>query len=240
MTPIAEIRARAARRKGGEEALARLLPPRPSREALEKTTDDRVLAEMTRRIFCSGFAWTVIDTKWPGFEEAFLGFAPGSLLFQPPDFWDHLASDRRIVRNGRKIMAVARNARFVSEVSAREGGFGRFLAGWPATDQIGLLDLLAKQGDRLGGRTGQYFLRFIGVDGFVLSRDVVLCLRDAGLDIAENPTSKRDFRKIQDQFNAWAEETGLSHTHLSRLCALSVGENVAVERLVERWAGDGD
>ena len=52
-----------------------------------------------------------------------------------------------------------------------------------------------------------------------------LALRDAGLDISDEAKSKRDRRKIQDQFNAWAEETGLCYTHLSRICALSIGEN---------------
>ena len=48
-------------------------------------------------------------------------------------------------------------------------------------------------------------LRFLGWDGFVTSKDVVACLRDAGLDIAETVTSKRDLAKVQAQFNAWAE-----------------------------------
>ncbi len=69
-----------------------------------------ILAEMAKRIFSSGFAWTVIEKKWPGFEEAFLGFDPGELVFQPDDFWDARLSDKRIVRNGQKIMAVRRNA----------------------------------------------------------------------------------------------------------------------------------
>jgi hypothetical protein len=55
-------------------------------------------------------------------------------------------------------------------------------------DQIGLLDLLAKRSARLHGRTGQFLLRFVGKDGFVISPDVVACVRDAGLDIAERPT----------------------------------------------------
>src|SRR5581483_8885 len=75
------------------------------------------------------------------------------------------------------------------------------------SDQIGLLDLLAKRGSRLGGNTGQMILRFVGWDGFVTSQDVVACLRDAGLDIAETVTSKGDLAKVQAQFNAWAEET---------------------------------
>ena len=90
------------------------------------------------------------------------------------------------------------NARFVADIAREHGSFGKFLAEWPADDQVGLLELLAKRGARLGGRTGQYLLRFVGKDGFVTSTDVVACLRDAGLDISENPTSKKDLKKVQD------------------------------------------
>ncbi|HEX2885149.1 DNA-3-methyladenine glycosylase I [Vineibacter terrae] len=232
------IRARAAKRKGGERALADLLPPAPDAKALARLKDDRALAEMTKRIFSAGFVWSVIEAKWPGFEDAFHGFVPQRLLFETEEFWHALTRDQRIVRNGAKIMAVRDNAKFVTEIAAEHGSFGRFLAAWPATDQTGLLELLAKRGARLGGNTGQYLLRFIGKDGFVLSRDVIACLRDAGLDIAEQPTSKKDRRKIQDQFNAWAAESGLPVLHISRICAMSIGPNYEAEALRRMGGGE--
>jgi 3-methyladenine DNA glycosylase Tag len=225
MKHFATIRARAAKRKGGDAKLKALLPKVKSAAALARMKDDRVLSDMTKRIFSAGFAWSVIEKKWPGFEAAFLGFEPKRLLAQPDEFWERLVSDPRIVRNGQKIMAVRANAQFISDVAKEHGSFGKFLAAWPPADQVGLLDVLAKEGARLGGRTGQFLLRFVGKDCFVLSMDVVACLRDAGLDISENPSSKKDLRKIQEQFNAWVEETGLSLTHLSRICAMSIGEN---------------
>jgi len=232
------IRARAAKRKGGEAALASLLPKVASPKTLAKLGDDRVLAEMAKRVFSAGFVWSVIDKKWPGFEKAFLGFEPKRLCFQPDEFWEDLAGDTRIVRNPQKIKAVRDNARFVADVAREHGSFGRFLSQWPAGDQIGLLEVLGKRGARLGGRTGQYFLRFIGKDGFVTSPDVVACLREAGLDIAESPTAKKDLRKIQDQFNAWAEESGLPPTHISRICAMSIGQNYDAETLRTRGGMD--
>jgi 3-methyladenine DNA glycosylase Tag len=236
--PFKTIRARAEKRKGGAKQLAALLPKVAGNKALAKIPDDRFLAEMARRVFCAGFAWSVIDAKWPGFEEAFLGFDPGALLFQPDEFWDGLTRDTRIVRNGAKIMSVQKNARFIADVAEEHGSFGKFLAGWPPCDQVGLLDLLAKRGDRLGGNTGMMFLRFTGWDGFVLSKDVVACLRDAGVDIAPEPKSKRDLKRAQEQFNAWAAESRLPMTHISRICAMSIGENYEAERL--RGGMDGD
>src|SRR4029077_5076111 len=223
--PFKTILARAEKRKGGPKALQKLLPPKPDPKALAKFPDDRILAEMTRRVFSAGFAWSVIENKWPGFEKAFLGFKPSKLVFQPDDFWDGLLSDARIVRNGAKITSVRENAAFVQEIAREHGSFGQFLAKWPSSDQIGLLDLLAKRGSRLGGNTGQMVLGCVGWDGFVTSQDVVACLRDAGLDIADEVKSKGDLAKVQAQFNAWAAETELPYLHLSRICAMSIGEN---------------
>ena len=150
MPSFSTIQNRAAHRKGGPMALANLLPAVISPAKLAEIPDDRILSEMAKRIFCSGFAWKVIDKKWSGFEEAFLDFNPGRLLFQPEDYWHALASDTRIVRNGQKIMAVRRNAQLIVDIAAEHGSFGRFIADWPATDQIGLLDFLTKRGARLG------------------------------------------------------------------------------------------
>jgi 3-methyladenine DNA glycosylase Tag len=237
MTSFSVIRARAEERKGGPEALARLLPPKPSLSALAALGDDRILAEMTRRGFCAGFAWRVIEAKWAGFEAAFLNFDPAALAFQPDEFWEGLASDTRIVRNGAKIMAARHNAGFIRDVSHEYGGFGRFLANWPSSDQIGLLALLAKRGSRLGGATGQLFLRHVGWDGFILSPDVIACLQGAGLDISGEPKGKGDLAKVQAQFNAWAEETGLPYLQLSRICAMSTGTNYEPERLMRYMGG---
>jgi len=238
MPSFAVIRERAERRKGGAAALNALLPPAPPRENLKALRDDRVLAEMARRVFCAGFAWNVIEAKWEGFEAAFLGFDPAALAFQPDDFWGALASDARIVRNGAKIGSVRDNARFVQSIAREHGSFGAFLFSWPSADEVGLLDLLVKRGARLGGNTGQMLLRSLGFDSFVLSRDVVLCLRDAGLEIAPEPKSKGDMAKIQARFNAYADETGLPYLHLSRIMAMSIGENHSADYIAGRGLGE--
>lgn len=233
MMDFQKIRARAAKRKGGEAALASLLGPMPDNAAVADITDDRILSTMAERVFAAGFVWRVIEQKWPGFEEAFLRFEPKRLLFQPDDFWHDLTADERIVRNPLKIKSVRDNAVFVERVSKEHGGFGRFLADWPADDQVGLMAYLAKHGSRLGGNTGQYFLRWLEWDAFIVSTDMAAALRDAGLDIAESPTSKRDLDKIQSQINAWAAQTSLPRRHISRILAMSIGENHSPEALRE-------
>jgi hypothetical protein len=50
--------------------------------------------------------------------------------------------------------------------------------------------------------------------------------------------SKSDLAKVQAQFNAWHKESGLPYVHLSRICAMSIGENYAVSELANRIRGD--
>ncbi|MDP3897154.1 MAG: DNA-3-methyladenine glycosylase I [Mesorhizobium sp.] len=231
MADFASIRARAAQRKGGDDVLASLLGSAPDNRAVAGLTDDRILSTMAERVFSAGFVWRVIAQKWPGFEEAFLGFEPKRLLFQPEDFWHDLASDTRIVRNPQKIRSVRENAAFIERVSSAHGSFGAFLGNWPADDQVGLMAYLAKHGSRLGGNTGQYFLRWVGWDAFIVSTDFAAALRDAGLDIADNPTSQRDLGRIQAQINQWAAETGLARMQISRILAMSTGANASADEL---------
>ncbi len=240
MKSFDQIQSLAAERKGGESSLQTLLGTAPSNAVVASLTDDRILSAMAERIFSAGFVWRVIRQKWPGFEEAFLGFEPKALLFQPEEFWQDLASDKRIVRNAQKIKAVRENAVLVDRVSTEHNGFGRFLADWPKDDQIGLLAYLNKNGSRMGGATGQYFLRWIGWDGFILSKDMVAALIQAGLEIADAPTSKKDVQQIQQVLNRWAEETGLSYTHMSRVLAMSSGDNYDAETIRNRGSGGDD
>ena len=225
MKKFEKIRLQAEQRKGGAAALKKLLPKVASNKKLAETGDDRYLAMMTKAINQAGFSWKVIENKWPQFEDAFFGFNLRKLSLLSPEQWEAYTSDRRVVRNWQKIKALKENVFFVQEESRKHGSFGKFLADWPASDQIGLMRYLKKHGSRLGGQSALWFLRTVGKDCFILSRDVVLALQNSGLDIAANPTSQRDLKKVQEAFNEWREETGLAYSHLSRIAACSTGEN---------------
>ena len=225
MSGFEDIRLRAEARKGGARALKAMLPTVATKKQLIELGDDRYLAMMTKSINQAGFSWKVIENKWPSFEEAFLGFDPRKLSYLSPEQWEAFTSDKRVVRNWQKIKALQDNVFFVQDESRRSGGFGQFIADWPVEDQIGLMVYLKKHGSRLGGQSALWFLRRVGKDCFIPARDVAVLLRSIGLDIAENPTSKRDLSKIQAQFNEWHVETGLPYSHLSRIAACSVGDN---------------
>ncbi len=222
MRKFDEIFSIAAGRKGGAEALEDLLSKPKSAAVLTKLGDDRWLAGMTRCVFQAGFNWKVIENKWPGFEEAFDGFNPGRWSLMSDEDLDRLVKDTRIVRNAVKILSVRDNAIFLNDLAREHGTAARCLGAWPSEDYIGLLELLKKRGGRLGGTTAQYFLRQIGKDSFVLSKDVTAALIREGV-VDKAPGSKSSMHAVQTAFNDWSAESGRSLTEISRVLAMSVG-----------------
>lgn len=215
----------ACERKGGEKALKRLLPKPASKAKLKKIPDDRYLAEFSKKIFQSGFVWRVVEQKWEGFEEIFWGFDIDKLMMMPDDMLERKATDKKIIRNLRKVQSIRENAFMIDETRKREGcTFGEFIANWPSDDIIGLWAYLKKHGSRLGGNTGPYALRSLGKDTFLLSRDVEGFLRTHGI-IDTGITSKTALTSTQNYFNELQAQSGMSFTQLSRLVSLSFGDN---------------
>ncbi|MEM9255098.1 MAG: DNA-3-methyladenine glycosylase I [Pseudomonadota bacterium] len=198
------------------------MPATATRRTLSRTSDDRWLAQMTRCVFQAGFVWRVVDRKWDGFEDVFFGFPPEKIVLLSPEQLDRFAQNPAIIRNRQKVLTVQDNARFILDISAEHGSFGRFVSRWPGDDLVGLFALLRKRGSRLGGMSGQRLLRNMGKDTFIVTPDVVRALRDSGLEIGDQPTSQRELRLIQETFNAWHEQTALPYAHLSLISALSL------------------
>ena len=221
---FASIYQRAVERKGGEAQLLALTgQPLTSAELLQYSDDDWLEA-LTKKVFQSGFVWRVVDNKWAGFREVFFQFAVEKMLMLPDEMLAQKAQDPRIIRNATKVLTIRHNALMIHELAQQHGSFAALVAQWPGSDMIGLWDLLKKRGARLGGNTGPYALRAMGKDTFLLSSDVEAYLRayqviDGGL------TSKGSLAKIQAQFNQWQQQSGLSLQHISRIVALSVGDN---------------
>ena len=214
---------RALDHHGGEHALLSQLPKAKTARQLAKVSDDRFLAEMAACIFRAGFVWRVVQNKWDGFEEVFNGFLPIWVASRSPEQLEDMASDTRIIRNLNKVKAVQDNALLVRDLQRTHGGVGKFLGEWPEEDITGLWHQLKKHGSRLGGNSGQYFLRFMGKDTFILSRDVCAVLKLHGVIDRDNPTAQRDLRKIQDAFNDMRAESGWQLCQLSRMLAMSIG-----------------
>jgi 3-methyladenine DNA glycosylase Tag len=211
----------AARRRVGEAALRARMPAVSTPEALRAVGDDRYLSLMSRRIFRAGLKHSLVDDRWPAFEEAFRGFDPRRVRAMNDEETEALMNDRRLIRHWGKLKSVRSNAAALQEIAEQQGGFGAYLADWPGTDIVGLWGDLAKRFQQMGGNSGPYFLRMAGKDTFVLTQSVIAALNHWKA-FTGTPKSKSDRAKVQAAFNAWAGETGLPLAHLSMTLALSV------------------
>jgi len=225
MEKFRDIQIRALERKGGEEALANILSQPLPKNKLAKVGDDLWLEEFTRKIFQCGFYWSVINKKWPGFREVFWDFNVSKLLMMPTEMLEQKSTDTRIVRNYTKVKTIPVNAAMI-RFSAQDhaDSFSQLIADWPSNNIINLWAWLKKNGARLGGNTGQYALRAMGKDTFILSRDVEGYLRghnhiDGGLN------TKKSLNAAQVFFNEMQQQSGLSLQEISQTVSYSVGDN---------------
>jgi 3-methyladenine DNA glycosylase Tag len=213
----------AARTRLGAAALeARLTKPRSPAE-LKALTDDRYLSQLSLRIFRAGLKHSLVDAKWPAFEEVFGGFEPRRVRAMSDEALEALLGDRRLIRHWGKLKSVRDNAAAMIGVAEEHGSFGAWLADWPGTDIVELWEALAKRFSQMGGNSGPTFLRMVGKDTFILTYAVTAALKHWGV-VDAPPKSRKDRAVVQSCFNAWAAEGGRPLCQLSLILAASVEE----------------
>ncbi|HYM72813.1 MAG TPA: DNA-3-methyladenine glycosylase I [Stellaceae bacterium] len=220
-TPFATILDAARARHGAAAIDARLPQPRSASE-LTATADDRFLSQMSLRVFRAGLKHSLVDAKWPAFEEVFEGFDPRRIRAMPDEALEKLLGDARLIRHWGKLKSVRDNAAAMLKVGEEFGSFGAWIGTWPSSNIVGLWEALAARFSQMGGNSGPTFLRMVGKDTFILSPSVVAGLKHwAELP---PPKNRKDREAAQFVFNAWAAETGRPLSQLSLILALSVDD----------------
>lgn len=205
---------------GDEQALLASLPTPLSGDALRAKGDDRYLSDLARRVFRAGLKHSLVDAKWPAFEQAFRGFEPAWVAAMSDDALDALMANRELIRHWPKIKSVRSNAVMLLDVQRESGGVGAWLADWPGERVVELWWYLRKHGAQLGGQSAAYFLRMAGKDTYLLTRDVVAALQGAQV-IEREPRSQREQWLVQAAFNQWVEESGWPLSRISRLLSMT-------------------
>lgn len=208
-------------RFGSAAELEAHLPVPKTAEQLRQVSDDRYLSTLALRVFRAGLKHSLVDAKWPAFEEVFFGFEPQKVVLMGAEHLERLMQDARIIRHLGKLKSVPRNAQLVLDVATEKGSFGAFLADWPVNDIVGLWQYLAKHGHQLGGLSAPRFLRMVGKDTFVPSNDVVAALNAQGI-VDRVPSSQRDRAIVQQAFNQWQAESGRPLCQISMMLAYTV------------------
>lgn len=208
-------------RFGSAKALEAHLPTPKTDKQLQAISDDRYLSTMALRVFRAGLKHSLVDAKWPSFEEVFYRFDPEKVVLMGADHLERLMQDARIIRHLGKLKSVPRNAQLVLDIEKEHGSFGNFIAQWPVDDITGLWQYIAKHGNQMGGLSAPRFLRMVGKDTFIPTWDVVAAL-NAQKIVDKVPTSKRDQAIVQQVFNQWQSESGRPLCQLSAMLAFTV------------------
>ena len=208
-------------RFGSAAALEARLPQPKSAAELRQPGDDRYLSLISLRIFRAGLKHSLVDAKWPAFEQAFFGFDPHKVVLMGGEHLERLMQDARIIRHLGKLKSVPRNAQFLLDVAQEHGSFGALLADWPERNITGLWKYLSKRGAQLGGLSAPRFLRMAGKDSFVPTYDVVAALKAQGI-VDKVPTSLKELAAVQAAFNTWQEQSGRPLCQLSVMLAHTV------------------
>jgi len=211
-----------ARARQGAAAIEARLPQPKSASELAQTPDDRYLSQMSLRVFRAGLKHSLVDAKWPAFEEVFEGFDPRRIRAMPDEALEKLLADTRLIRHWGKLKSVRDNAAAMLAVGAEFGSVGAWLGTWPGSDIIGLWEALGRRFSQMGGNSGPTFLRMVGKDTFILSPSVIAGLKH-WVDLP-TPKNRSDRAAAQACFNAWAAETGRPLSQLSLILALSVDD----------------
>ena len=211
----------AARTRLGAAALEARLPQPKTPAELAAIPDDRYLSEMSRRIFRAGLKHSLVDAKWPAFEEVFHGFDLRRVRAMSDETMEGLLGNARLIRHWGKLKSVRDNAAAMLGIGQQHKSFGAWLGGWPGADIVGLWEALAKTFSQMGGNSGPSFLRMVGKDTFVLTHSVAAALKHWGA-IAAPPKNRHDRAQVQAAFNTWAAETGRPLCQLSLILAMSL------------------
>ena len=220
MTPFQTIYEEALFRQGDETTLKSKLPLPKNKDDLLKQGDDFYLSIMSRRIFRAGLKHSMVDSRWPAFEEVFHDFNVRKISMMSDEALEKLLRDRRIIRHWGKIKAVRANAQAIIDLLKDHKSVGEYLANWPPDKIVLLWDDLKDRFTQLGGNSGPYFLRMSGKDTFLLTPFVVRALIKWNA-IDKEPSGKKAKLHVQEIFNQWSEQAKRPLCQISMILALS-------------------
>jgi len=93
------ILAKAIKRAGGEAEFEDQMPVPATTRQLKAVKDDRYLSTMSQRVFSAGLKHSMVEAKWPAFEEAFHAFEPRRIANMSEEELEALMQDRRLIRH---------------------------------------------------------------------------------------------------------------------------------------------
>lgn len=130
----------------------------PDRIKIEALGD--YLEVMSKAVFQSGMSWKVVESKWESTREAFNNFDIEKVANLTPFDLEELAKDTRVIRNRRKLQAIADNAKKMLDLESEYGNFQKYLRSHGNFDST--LKQIRKDFKFMGPTGIYYFLYVVG------------------------------------------------------------------------------
>jgi DNA-3-methyladenine glycosylase I len=118
------------------------------------------LEVMSKVVFQSGMSWKLIENKWPSIREAFDNFDIQKIADYGERDIERLSQDRRVIRNYKKLVAIASNARQIIELDKQHGSFKKYLRSHGDFDET--LKAMRKDFKFMGPMGVYYFMHVVG------------------------------------------------------------------------------
>ena len=134
------------------------MPSKSPPEQIDAKSLDDYLEVMSKAVFQSGMSWQVVEAKWTGTREAFWNFDVHKIADLVEPELEQLAQDTRLIRNRRKLAAIASNAQKMIELEKEYGTFQKYLRShgdFDATLQA------IKRDFKFMGPTGIYYFLYV-------------------------------------------------------------------------------
>lgn len=134
------------------------MPPMQEPEKIKPKSLGDYLEVMSKAVFQTGISWKVVENKWPDIRAAFHNFDAAHVAGLNEEDIDDLAADPRVIRNYRKLAAIAHNARRMVELDKEYGSFQKYLrahGSYEATSKAVIKEF------KFMGETGTYFFLYV-------------------------------------------------------------------------------
>lgn len=121
---------------------------------------DDYLETMSKVVFQSGMSWKLIENKWPEIRKAMDNFDVNKVADYDERDIERLSQDARVIRNYKKLVAIAGNARKILELNKQHGSFKKYLRSHGDFDAT--LKAMRKDFKFMGPMGVYYFLYVVG------------------------------------------------------------------------------
>jgi len=172
--------------------------------------DNFFFEKLAVTIFVSGFKSKIFDEKWPYIKKAFNNFDVTKISKYDEEKINKILNTPNIIKNERKIRALANNAKKFIEIKQKYGSFTNYIESFK--NRLELADSLIKNFKFIGPTNVWDYLKSIGIDAVKPDIHVRRILHRIGLinsDKTSPETIKQVFQIVQKISKATGEKLSI-------------------------------